>query len=108
MFKGILPSRRIPSGDFTIITNLVDDHAKENQYNPSGQTQVSATRGRTTGTKGFLDKKKKSDSKKANDPSQKQVPDAHISPQEFDKLLVSCIHHFLSFNSTSSSSLSLV
>lgn len=104
MFKGILPSRRVHSGDFTIITNLVDDHAKENQY---GQTQVSATKGRT-GAKGFLEKKKKSDSKKANDPASKQVQDALISPQEFDKLLVSCIHHFLSFNSTSSSSLSLV
>ena len=104
MFKGILPSRQIPSGDFTIITNLVDDHAKENQYS---QTQVAATKGRT-GAKGFLEKKKKSDTKKANDPSPKQVPDALISPQEFDKLLVSCYHHFMSFNSTRSSSLSLV
>jgi hypothetical protein len=106
MFKGILPSRRIPSGDFTIITNLVDDHAKENQYNPSSQTQVpqAATKGRT-GTKGFLqmnEKKKKSDSKKANDPAPKQIPDTLISPQEFDKLLVSCYHRFLSFNSCSS------
>ena len=101
MFKGILPSRRIPSGDFTIITNLVDDHAKENQYNPSGQTQVPATKGRT-GTKGFLqmnEKKKKPDSKKANDSAPKKVPDALISPQEFDKLLVSCYHYFL-FNSS--------
>lgn len=104
MFKGILPSRRIPSGDFTIITNLVDDHAKENQYNPSGQTQVTATKGRT-GTKGFLqmnEKKKKSDSKKANDSAPKQVSDVPISPQEFDKLLVSCYHHYLSVNSSSS------
>ena len=104
MFKGILPSRRIPSGDFTIITNLVDDHSKENQYNPSSQTQVLATKGRT-GTKGFLqmnEKKKKSDSKKANDSVQRQVPDALVSSQEFDKLLVSCYHHFLSFNSSSS------
>ena len=104
MFKGILPSRRIPSGDFTIITNLVDDHAKENQYNPSGQTQVSATKGRTV-TKGFLqmnEKKKKSDSKKTNDPALKQVSDALISPQEFDKLLVSFYHHHLLVNCSSS------
>jgi hypothetical protein len=88
MFKGILPSRRIPSGDFSIITNLIDDHTKENRCDPSNQMQVSATKGRT-GAKGFLEKKKKSDSKKANDPAPKQVPDALISPQEFDKLLVS-------------------
>jgi hypothetical protein len=91
MFKAILPSRRFPSGDFTIITNLVDDHAKENQRNPSGQTQVSATKGRTA-TKGFLqmnERKKKSDSKKAMDSAPTQVPDTPISPQEFDKLLVS-------------------
>lgn len=104
MFKGILPSRRIPSGDFTIITNLVDDHAKENQYNLSSQTQAPGTKGRT-GTKGFLqmnEKKKKSDSKKADDPAPKRVPETLISPQEFDKLLVSCYHHFLSFNINSS------
>lgn len=86
MFKGILPSRRIPSGDFTIITNLVDDHAKENQYNLSSQTQVPA-KGRT-GTKTFLqmnEKKKKSDSKNS---APTQVPHTPISPQEFDKLLV--------------------
>ena len=98
MFKGILPSRRIPSGDFTIITNLVDNHAKENQYS---QRQVSATKGRT-GAKSFIEKKKKSNSKKANDPAPNQVSDVLISPQEFDKLLVSCYHHFLSFNSSSS------
>jgi len=95
MFKGILPSKRIPSGDFTIITNLMDDHSKENQRNLSGQTQVSATKGRTA-TKGFLqmnEKKKKSDSKKAKD-SAPTVPDTPISPQEFDKLLVS-FHHFV-------------
>ena len=80
---------------------MVDDHAKENQYSPSSETLVTATKGRT-GTKGFLqknEKKKKSDSRKANDPAPKQVPDAVISSQEFDKLLVSCQH--LSFNSGS-------
>jgi hypothetical protein len=101
MFKGILPSRRIPSGEFTIITNLVDDNTKENQYNPTSQTQVSASKGRT-GTKGFLEKKKKSDSKKANDSASKKAPDALISPLEFDKLLVSCYHHYLLVNRSSS------
>jgi hypothetical protein len=55
-----------------------------------------------TGTKGFLEKKKKSYSKKANDPAPKHAPDMLISPQEFDKLLVSCYCHVLSFNSSSS------
>jgi hypothetical protein len=96
MFKSILPSRRIPSGDFTIITNLVDDHAKENR-NLSGQTQVPAIKARTGTTKGFLqmnEKKKKSDSKKANDSAQTPVPHTPISPQEFDKLLVSILSSF--------------
>ena len=72
----------------------MDDHAKENQPNPPGHTQVSATKGRTV-TKGFLqmnEKKKKSDSKKTKDST--QVPDTPISPQEFDKLLVSCYFFF--------------
>ena len=101
MFKGILPSRRIPSGDFSIITNLVDDHAKENQYNPSSQTQSPITKG----TKGFLqmnEKKKKSASKKANDSAPTPVPQTPISSQEFDKLLVSFHPLFLLVNSNSS------
>jgi hypothetical protein len=104
MFKGILPSRRIPSGDFSIITNLVDDHAKENQYNPSGQTQLPVTKGHT-GTKGFLqmnEKKKKAASKKANDFAPTPVPQTPINPQEFDKLLVSFHHRFLLVNRNSS------
>lgn len=91
MFKGILPSKRIPSGDFTIITNLVDDHTKENQRNLSGQAKVSGAKGRTA-SKAFLqmnEKKKKSDPKKAKDSPPTKVQDASISPQEFDKLLVS-------------------
>ena len=94
MFKSILPPRRIPSTDFTIITNLVDEHAKENH---SGQTQVPATKGRTA-TKGFLqmnERKKKFDSKKTKDSTPIKVPDLPLSPQEFDKLLVSFLFLFV-------------
>lgn len=99
MFKGILPSRRAPSGDFTVITNIVDDRAKENQ---PGQTQMPATKGRTA-TKGFLqmnEKKKKIDSKKNKD-SAPIKHDTPISPQEFNKLLVSFFSHFLLVGSCS-------
>ncbi|KAF8150869.1 armadillo-type protein [Crassisporium funariophilum] len=86
MFKSILPSRRVPSGDFTIITNLVDASAKENQPTLPGNTQMPATKGKTA-TKGFMqmnDKKKKADAKKVKDTPVAEVP---MSAQEFDKLL---------------------
>ena len=70
---------------------MVDDHTKENQRNLSGQAKVSGAKGRTA-SKAFLqmnEKKKKSDPKKAKDSPPTKVQDASISPQEFDKLLVS-------------------
>ncbi|KAF9477186.1 hypothetical protein BDN70DRAFT_811098 [Pholiota conissans] len=88
MFKGILPARRVPSGDFTIITNLVDSQCKENQPNlPSQQRQAATTKGRSV-SKGFLtgERKKKTATKKT-----KEIPafetEAPISGEAFDKLL---------------------
>jgi hypothetical protein len=67
MFKSILPSRRIPSGEFTIVTPLADDiSGKENM--PTSQVSA-ATKGRT-GPKGFIqttEKKKKLELKKTKD-----------------------------------------
>ncbi|KDR78820.1 hypothetical protein GALMADRAFT_137817 [Galerina marginata CBS 339.88] len=86
MFKGILPSRRVPSGDFTIITNLVEGHGKENQPSLPSQTQVPVTKARTA-SKGFMltsERKKKSDTKKSKDT---QISDAPVSGEAFDKLL---------------------
>ncbi|PPR05965.1 hypothetical protein CVT24_004629 [Panaeolus cyanescens] len=85
MFKGILPSRRIPSGDFTIITNLVDNQGKENLPAVSPTTQMPPAKMKAA--KAFIpngDRKKKPDSKK---PSHIAMPETTVSPQAFDKLL---------------------
>ena len=89
MFKGILPSRRIPSGDFTIITNLVDNQGKENlpAVSPTNLTQMPAAKMKAA--KAFIpngDRKKKPDTKK---PNHIPMPENTVSPQAFDKLLVS-------------------
>jgi hypothetical protein len=89
MFKGILPGRRQPSVDFTIITNLADGSGKENE--PSGQplAQPTATKQRSV-SKGFM----QSNEKKAKKPDNKRSksipsPEVPISTEDFDKLLVS-------------------
>lgn len=84
MFKGILPPRRVPSADFTVITNLVDGQGKENLPQPA----TTKTKQRSV-SKGFglsSEKKKKSVSKKSKDI---QMPDTPVSGEAFDKLLVS-------------------
>jgi len=85
MFKSILPSKRIPSGEFTFVTPLAGDGlGKENM--PASQVSV-ATKGRT-GPKGFIqtEKKKKLELKKTKDLN--TVEPSLVSPQAFDKLLV--------------------
>ena len=87
MFKSILPSRRVPSTDFTIITNLVESQGKENQ--PTQLVQIPADKARSA-SKGFMqihEKKKKADAKRSKDVSPPETP---ISGEAFDKLLVSC------------------
>ncbi|KAF8183389.1 armadillo-type protein [Pholiota molesta] len=89
MFKGILPSRRVPSGDFTIITNLVDSQGKENQPNLPSQPRMPATKGRSV-SKGFLtgERKKKTDTKRSKDTPVLDMLDTPISGEAFDKLLL--------------------
>ena len=87
MFKSILPSRRAPSGDFTIITNLIDGAGKENQPAQAGQPQIAATKGRIA-PKQTNEKKKKLDVKKSKD---SPVNETFESAQAFDKLLVCSI-----------------
>lgn len=81
MFKSILPSRRVPSGDFTVLTNLMEDASgKENL-----PTQMHSGKPRMVTKPVEKEKKKKGDSKKGKD-----VPtEIIVSPQAFDKLLVS-------------------
>ncbi len=95
MFKSILPSRRVPSGDFTFITPLADDvSGKENLPSLAARAQMPLAKGRTV-TKGFIqtsEMKKKTDHKKPKDsPSSDSTV---VSTQAFDKLLVSSIHFF--------------
>jgi len=95
MFKSILPSRRVPSGDFTFITPLADDvSGKENLPTLAARTQMPPTKGRTV-TKGFIqtiEKKKNTDHKKSKDSPSSDL--TMVSPQAFDKLLVCSIHLF--------------
>ena len=87
MFKGILPSRRVPSGDFTIITNLIENEGKENQ--PAMPSQPRMPLKARSVSKGFLqtgDKKRKAEAKKAKE---NQAQHIQISGEAFDKLLVS-------------------
>jgi len=86
MFKSILPSKRVPSTDFSIITNLADGQGKENL--PT-QPQIPATKARSV-NKGFMqthEKKKKAEPKRSKDVSPPETP---ITGEAFDKLLVSC------------------
>ncbi|KAF9560498.1 hypothetical protein CPC08DRAFT_735855 [Agrocybe pediades] len=90
MFKGILPAKRVPSTDFTIITNLADVHGKENQREVgSGHLQQPATNKSRTGSKGFMQsassKRKKSSTKKSKEAPVVETPE--VSGEAFDKLL---------------------
>lgn len=89
MFKGILPTRRVPSGDFTIITNLVDDQGKENRPNHPSQPRMPTSKARSV-SKGFLtgDRKRKTEARKAKETQQQ---DQQVSGEAFDKLLVSVL-----------------
>ena len=81
MFKSILPTRRIPSDEFTIITPLADDlSAKENM-----PVSVSVlTKGRSSSKP--AEKKKRLELKKTKDLQVIEPP--LVSPHAFDKLLV--------------------
>jgi len=86
MFKSILPSKRIPSSDFTMLTELADSAppiGKENHFNSSNALAVPVQS--KTGKPGLLSKgfpEKKRRDTKSNDPSTEMN-------QAFDQLLVS-------------------
>lgn len=94
MFKGILPPRRVPSADFTVITNLVDGQAKENI--PQQQVPATTKSKHRSVSKGFglSEKKKKSMSKK---PKDVKVTDTPVPDDAFDKLLVSWLKWVCTF-----------
>lgn len=88
MFKGILPSKRTPSMDFTVLTQLADlPPGKENLPNQSTPVYPVSKPPKSGGL--TLGKKKKStvEGKKAKDLSV-DVPDTE---EAFDKLLVSSL-----------------
>ncbi|KAH9481746.1 GTPase-binding protein rid1 [Psilocybe cubensis] len=86
MFKGILPARRVPSTDFTIITTLADPDGKENQPTLTVQTNLPATNKSRSASKGFMrsQRKKNTDSKRSKE---SPVAPAPVSGEAFDKLL---------------------
>ncbi|KAF9007579.1 armadillo-type protein [Cyathus striatus] len=81
MFKSILPSRRVPSSDFTMVTTLND--VSNDKENCPGVPQ-SATVGRTTKPAPSLGKghPQQNEKKKRHDPRKPSETN-----QEFDKLL---------------------
>lgn len=84
MFKSILPSKRVSSSDFTMVTPLgeTDINGKENMFNSSkAKPSIASTRGFPT----VSDKRKKASAKgKSN-----VADDESDMIQAFDKLLVS-------------------
>lgn len=72
MLKSLLPSRKLPDAEFTMLTSPVDPAANGKENYPMAGTNVSRLRG---------EKNKKSKGKEVN----KDVP----TEQAFDKLLVS-------------------
>jgi len=93
MFKGILPARRVPSTDFTIITNLADGQGKENQPELGNHhPQMPATNKSRTASKGFMqsssNKRKKTGTKRSKDTP--VIDSTPVSGEAFDKLLVGC------------------
>ncbi|KAF5382020.1 hypothetical protein D9615_004437 [Tricholomella constricta] len=87
MFKGILPSKRISSSDFTMITTLGDLNGKENLPTPTPQT-VKGPKATNKGQGQGLDKKKRGDNKKVKE-TQDVPTDGPAMNQAFDRLLVS-------------------
>jgi hypothetical protein len=94
MFKGILPPRRIPSPEFTIVSPLLDN-GKENlptspplhtEASPNAKVPAAAKSG-----KAVQDKPKR---KKGGDVLPHTAPIANSTDHEFDRLLVRAIAAF--------------
>ncbi|KAG6910845.1 hypothetical protein DXG01_007160 [Tephrocybe rancida] len=84
MFKGILPSKRISSSEFTMVTPMGDFNGKENlpTVAPSSKNSKLAAKVQNQGT----EKKKRGDTKKGKD-VQEQPSEGPAMNQAFDKLL---------------------
>ncbi|KAJ3889015.1 armadillo-type protein [Lentinula edodes] len=86
MFKSILPSKRITSSDFTMVTPLADGapNGKENQPSSNFFTQSTRnTKGGSAGSdKGFTDKKKRGAAQEIN-----QLEHGDDMHEAFDQLL---------------------
>jgi hypothetical protein len=92
MFKGILPSKRVSSSDFTMVTPLLDINGKENL--PGVSAPFSAAQ---KSTKSVLvanktqiqipEKKKRGEVKKGTDFKHQDVEGSGMN-QAFDRLLV--------------------
>ncbi|KAG5646973.1 hypothetical protein DXG03_001696 [Asterophora parasitica] len=84
MFKGILPSKRISSSDFTIVTPMGDLNGKENL--PTAVPNTAKSSKATMKGHGQLDKKKHKENKKGKE--MQDVPsDGPAMNQAFDRLL---------------------
>ena len=94
MFKGILPSKRISSSEFTMVTNLGDLDGKENL---PGATTAPASKGirkamaATKGQAQLQDRKKQGDTKKHRNIYDQPTEGLGMNVA-FDKLLVSRIY----------------
>lgn len=91
MFKGILPSKRISSSDFTMVTNMGDLTGKENLPGGPAPLATKGTRQALLATKGHSqsqEKKKKGDAKKGKEIKEQPADGAGMN-MAFDRLLVS-------------------
>ncbi|KAG6853991.1 hypothetical protein C0991_011855 [Blastosporella zonata] len=84
MFKGILPSKRISSSDFTMVTPMGDFNGKENLPTaaPSSKSSKLPTKGQNQAT----EKKKRGETKKTKD-NQEPCSEGPSMNQAFDRLL---------------------
>jgi hypothetical protein len=94
MFKGILPSKRIASSDFTMITNLGDlvANGKENvgaQAVPLAPKSARPALSTTKGSTQLYEKKRKADAKKGKVNREQTEEEGPSMNQAFDRLLVS-------------------
>lgn len=93
MFRGILPSKRIASGDFTMVTALNDINGKENHPDPASiplPTSTKPTKPANPRTKSFgIGTEKKGKLSKVKEPPVEVETEKEDIEQAFAKLMVS-------------------
>lgn len=88
MFKGILPVKRIPSSDFSMITNLVEPSGKENMPNNIPPTSKGIRQVSSKVNTQVQERKRRGDAKKSNQTTVEQQAMAGLGMHKaFDKLL---------------------